>query len=472
MPAADSMTTMQPISGPIPVPGTQREPTTPPVSDIGAHLSNTTSSSGSSTPTNVVSPRTSVIGKSQTVNHRHHQQHHQHQRESSVNSTPSTAAHNQTHHNTHHPDHHHRHNNNANSGLRRFPSIGNTTKLNVENSTLRAKIIELERYLTGLKEELILAHRQVHAQRAEIKSEKEVKEVKEGEVVELRERVLEVEREVRVRTEECDGLRAQLQAARIQEDTTEKEAREKKKSEEVVLEEKATEEEQIPLAGAVATTEAPTTTTAKSSSSVDLDRIKALEEENARKDAQIKELLEKVDRLGTEVLNLERDKARLEHPLTPEPIPVPVAKIETAVGAAPVPKSATLESIVPITAAAIIAATTSQSASVFSGTSCSDRAAGDLTESASNNSLKSSSTSPSSVESDSNLNALQTAPVACTVNSVGYDFAVEHPKLLAKFQALRMQHAQASEYVDSLESENQDLKVQLLDVCAGSALVA
>ncbi|KAG9066113.1 hypothetical protein KI688_001332 [Linnemannia hyalina] len=466
MPAADSTTTMQPISGPIPVPGTQRQPTTPPVSDIGAHLSNTTSSSGSSTPTNAVSPRTSVIGKSQTVNHRHH---HHHQRESSVNSTPSTAAHNQTHHNTHHPDHHHRHNNNANSGLRRFPSIGNTSKLNIENSTLRAKIVELERYLTGLKEELILAHRQVHAQRAEIKSEKEVKE---GEIMGLRERVLEVEREVRVRTEECDGLKAQLQAARIQEDTTEKEAKGKKKGEEVVLEEKATKEEQAQPAGAVATTEAPTATTAESSSSVDLDRIKALEEENARKDAQIKELLEKVDRLGTEVLNLEREKARLEQPLTPEPILVPVAKIETAVGAAPVPKSATLESIVPITAAAIIAATTSQSASVLSGTTCTDRAAGDLTESASNNSLKSSSTSPSSVESNSDLNALQAAPVACTVNSVGYDFAVEHPKLLAKFQALRMQHAQASEYVDSLESENQDLKVQLLDVCAGSALVA
>ncbi|KAF9142162.1 hypothetical protein BGX30_003283 [Mortierella sp. GBA39] len=447
---------MQPISGPIPVPGTQREPTTPLVSDIGAHLNNATSSSGSSTPTNAVSPRTSVIGKSQTVNHRHHHQ----QRESSVNSTPSTAAHNQTHHNTHHPDHH-RHNNNANSGLRRFPSIGNTTKLNIENSTLRAKIVELERYLTGLKEGLILAHRQIHAQKAEIKSEKEVNE---GEVVGLRERVLEVEREVRVRTEECDELRAQLQAARIQEDTAEKEAKEKKKSEEVVLEEKATKEEHTPPAGAVATTEATTTTTAESSSSVDLDRIKALEEENARKDAQIKELLEKVDRLGTEVLNLEREKARLEQPLTPEPVPVPIAKIETAVGAAPVPKSATLESIVPITAAAIIAATTSQSAS--------DRAAGDLTESASNNSLKSSSTSPSSVESDSDLNALQAAPVACTVNSVGYDFAVEHPKLLAKFQALRMQHAQASEYVDSLESENQDLKVQLLDVCAGSTLVA
>lgn len=469
MPATDSTTTMQPISGPIPVPGTQREPTTPPVSDIGALLSNTTSSSGSSTPTNAVSPRTSVIGKSQTVNHHHHH-HHNHQRESSVNSTPSTAAHNQTHHNTphhnipHHHHHHHRdphrHNNNTNSGLRRFPSIGNTTKLNIENSALRAKIVELERYLTGLKEELILAHRQVHAQRAELKSEKEVKE---GEVVGLRERVLEVEREVRERTEECDGLRAQLQAARIQEDTTEKG---------VVLEDKATKEEQTPAAGAVATTEAPTTTTAESSSSVELDRIKALEEENARKDAQIKELLEKVDRLGTGLLNLERDKARLERPLTPEPIPVPAAKIETAVVAAPVPKSATLESIVPITAAAIIAATTPQSASIPTGTTCTDRAAGGLTESSSNNSPKSSSTSPSSVESDSDVNALQIASVAGTVNSVGYDFAAEHPKLLAKFQALRMQHAQASEYVDSLESENRDLKVQLLDVCAGSALVA
>jgi cell shape-determining protein MreC len=50
------------------------------------------------------------------------------------------------------------------------------------------------------------------------------------------------------------------------------------------------------------------------------------------------------------------------------------------------------------------------------------------------------------------------------VNSVGYDLSMEHNKLLAKFQALRMQHAQASEYLDSLELENQDLKDQLLDV--------
>ncbi|KAF9155563.1 hypothetical protein BG015_009436 [Linnemannia schmuckeri] len=467
MPATDSTTTMQPISGPIPVPGTQREPTTPPVSDIGALLSNT-STSGSSTLTNAVSPRTSVIGKSQTALNHHHQR-------ESANSTPPSAAHNQNHHNTHHDRHNNNNINNINSGLRRFPSIGNTTKLNVENSTLRAKIVELERYLTGLKEELILAHRQIHAQRAEIKNEKEHKS---EEVDGLKERIEECEKELRVRKEECDGLRAQLQVARIQGDTiTEKE---KKKVEEVVSKkEETTKKKQTPSTAAVATeaAEASATTTAESnssSSSANLDRIKALEEENARKDAQIKELLEKVDRLGTEVLNLERDKARLERPLTPEPVPaVTTAKTKIAVVApeVPLPKSATLDSIIPITAEAIIAATTPQSTSVSAGT-CVDRR---LPESTSNNSLKSSSTSPSSVESDSDLlsaSGLTASAGAVTVNSVGYNFAVEHPKLLAKFQALRMQHAQASEYVDSLESENRDLKVQLLDICAGSALVA
>ncbi|KAF8941958.1 hypothetical protein BGZ47_007029 [Haplosporangium gracile] len=465
MPAADSTTTMQPISGPIPVPGTQREPTTPPVSDIGTLLSNT-SSSGSSTPTNVVSPRTSVIGKSYTaVNH--------HRQRESANPTPPSAAHNQNHHNTHHDRYSNNNINNTNSGLRRFPSIGNTTKLNIENSTLRAKIVELERYLTGLKEELILAHRQIHAQRVEIKNEKEYKS---EEVDELKERIEECEKELRIRTEECDGLRAQLQVARIQEDAiTEKE---KKKVEEVVSEkEEATKEEQTPSTAAVATEATTATLESSSSSGVDLDRIKTLEEENARNDVQIKELLEKVDRLGTEVLNLERDKARLERPLTPEPVPVATTaktKIVVVASEAPLPKSATLDSIIPITAEAIIAATTPQSTSVSAG-ACADRR---LLESSSNNSLKSSSTSPSSVESDSDLlsasglAASAGAVTAAMVNSVGYDFSVEHPKLLAKFQALRMQHAQASEYVDSLESENRDLKVQLLDICTGSALVA
>ncbi|KAG0297138.1 hypothetical protein BGZ97_004345 [Linnemannia gamsii] len=451
---------MQPISGPIPVPGTQREPTTPPVSDIGA----LTSTSGSSTPTNAVSPRSSVIGKSNTtVNHNHHQ------RESSTNSTPtSAAAQNQNHHNTHLD--HHRHNaNNVNSGLRRFPSIGNPTKLNIENATLRAKIIELERYLTGLKEELILAHRQIHAQRAGIKNERENLS---SEVDGLKQRIEDCEKELKVRTEECDGLRAQLQVA------TEKEKKEGKQVEELVSEKERVAKEkggQAPTPTpptVVAVTEASTATaTTVKSSNVDLDRIKALEEENARKDAQIKQLLEKVDRLGTEVLNLERDKARLERPLTPEPVPAKTAA--AALSSAPLPLSVTLESIVPITAAAIIAATTPQSTSpVSASAACTDRVTG-LTESASNNSLKSSSTSPSSVGSDSDLLVTNASTaLLATVNSVGYDFAVEHPKLLVKFQALRMQHAQASEYVDSLESENRDLKVQLLDVGTGSALVA
>lgn len=55
-----------------------------------------------------------------------------------------------------------------------------------------------------------------------------------------------------------------------------------------------------------------------------------------------------------------------------------------------------------------------------------------------------------------------------SVNSVGYDVSVEHSKLLTKYQALRMSHAQASEYLDKLESENRELKVQLLEVMPAS----
>ncbi|KAK3843266.1 MAG: hypothetical protein J3R72DRAFT_441190 [Linnemannia gamsii] len=453
MPATDSM---QPISGPIPVPGTQREPTTPPVSDIG------TLTSGSSTPTTVASPRSSVIGKSNTLpTAAAVAALHNHQRESSINLSPSYAQ-NLTHHNTHHHNHNDRHQNqnNANSGLRRFPSIGNTTKLNNENSTLRAKIVELERYLTGLKEELILAHRQIHAQRAEIKNSSEKKAL---EMLDLTEKVLGFEAELKVKTEECDGLRAQLRA----------------KDEEGMAEKRTVPKKSAEVTGSATVATAatgPTTTesnSSNSSTSADLDRIKALEEANARKDAQIKDLLAKVDRLGTEVLNLERDKARLERPLTPEPATAAIAT--PAPAAAVLPTSTTLDSIVPITAANIIAATTPQSTSASSPA---NRDYG-LIESTSSNSLKSSSTSPSTVGSDfdnqstSSTSSPTTAlAAALTVNSVGYNFAVEHPKLLAKFQALRMQHAQASEYVDSLESENRELKVQLLDVSVGSALVA
>ncbi|KAF9911997.1 hypothetical protein EC991_001444 [Linnemannia zychae] len=444
---------MQPISGPIPVPGTQREPTTPPVSDIGALTS------GSSTPTSAASPRSSLIGKSSTIPVAAAGHQHKHQRESSANSG-ATLAQNYNHHSH---DRHHNNNNNSNSGLRRFPSIGNTTKLNIEITTLRAKVVELERYLTGLKEELILAHRQIHAQRAEIKNSKERGAL---EMLDLTEKMLGVEAELKARTEECEGLEAQLRARGGEEGESKNESEKTKKDGEKTVSKKSTE-----VTGPTAAGPTPTQTTATETSSVDLGRIKVLEDENARKDAQIKELLEKVDRLGTEVLNLERDKARLERPPTPEP-----AATTRAAPASALPASVTLDSIVPITAAAIIAATTPSATSTSAQANCS----GGLTESTSSNSLKSSSTSPSTVESDSDPLATSSssssslaAPTApTTVNSVGYDFAVEHPKLLAKFQALRMQHAQASEYVDSLESENRELKVQLLDVSIGSALVA
>lgn len=62
----------------------------------------------------------------------------------------------------------------------------------------------------------------------------------------------------------------------------------------------------------------------------------------------------------------------------------------------------------------------------------------------------------------------QQLSTSSSVNSVGYDASIEHPKLLAKYQALRMSHAQASEYVDNLESENRELKVQLLEVTPAS----
>ncbi|KAF8923446.1 hypothetical protein BGZ52_009720, partial [Haplosporangium bisporale] len=147
MPTSDPI--MQPISAPIPVPGTQQAPTTPP-------SNGTNSGNSSDIQDGAIAGITTTTSSSSTNNNGSH------------GRTSSSSARVATHHN--------HTNSNNNASLSRFPSIGNTKKLTLENQTLRAKIAELERYLTGLKEELILANRQIHARNLEIKLAQERKD--------------------------------------------------------------------------------------------------------------------------------------------------------------------------------------------------------------------------------------------------------------------------------------------------------
>ncbi|KAG0210431.1 hypothetical protein BGX28_009340 [Mortierella sp. GBA30] len=473
MPATDSV----PISAPIPVPGTQQEPTTPPVviipsmlSDSGATspvngaTSSSSSSSSSSSPTAGGTPRTSMSSIR-------------------INSTLANAAGSghlgalsPTNSNNslqvgHHPHHHHL-NNNPNSGLRRFPSIGNTKKLSIENSTLKAKISELERYLTGLKEELILAHRQVHAQRLEMKT---LEERKSSEIHDLGQHIQRCEFELGAKVVECEGLQARLgesrkdQMAKIQEIEILKAEIDDIKVNKTTKKTSTDDDNQQKNKDSTATTTQGDRKIIEGNKEAE-DRVRKLQDENTHKDSQIKELLEKVDHLGTEMLKLEREKARLERPVTPLPGDLEgdntaSATVDTETMG---PNSNnnnsnnTLQDLIPITAEAIIAATTPHSDST---TTLNIQQSPMTNNNPSSVSGSGSSTSLSTMNSTvmtENQEAAQNQ--ATLVNSVGYDLPSEHNKLLAKFQALRVQHAQASEYLDSLEGENRELKVQLLDV--------
>ncbi|KAG0056334.1 hypothetical protein BGZ83_005453 [Gryganskiella cystojenkinii] len=423
MPSSDP--SMHPISAPILLPGTQQAPTTPP--ELITHLKSTASSASTTGSTDGTDerdiksslPPMSTLSRTAT-------------RAASNSSTTSNAPQSPGNNYRHQQD-----NSNPNSGLRRFPSIGNTKKLSQENITLRAKIVELERYLTGLKEELILAHRQVHGQRLDIKNlgENHAKELEEMralvqtcefemgvkvlEVEDLRIKIVESEKEVEYKARVIEGLQQEIKAT---EDSKDERRRANSPVNRVVDFMRKTDEE------------------------VQTELVQTLEAENQEKEAQIQDLLQKVDRLGTEVLSLEREKAHWQQQTSGS---------KTAASTATRTTTATsLENLVPITAESIIQATTpSQNSLVVSSSDDSFRTG------VSNGSTRVSSVTPPCSQPSQQQ----------TTNSVGYDLSAEHQKLLAKFRALSMQHAQASEYVDSLESENRDLKVQLLDV-GGSML--
>ncbi|KAF8953702.1 hypothetical protein BGZ52_005403 [Haplosporangium bisporale] len=312
--------------------------------------------------------------------------------------------------------------------LRRFPSIGNTKKLSLENLTLRAKVAELERYLTGLKEELILAHRQIHSKNLEARISQERKVV---EIHELGQHIQRCEFDLLAKAAECEALQNKL-AYQTKEQVTKLKHIHMLESE--IMEYKrmsamsggaastastATGSNRIMSRHSRNSTDLTTTTgtnnnhnnsSVQSSTVLDADSmIKQLKEDNTRKEDQIKELIERLEKL--EKLELERaqeqvgdDKAKDDE--EKHRCMVPVSNANTSFNA------------------------------------------------------------PSFTEQHQQQQ--QQLSTSSSVNSVGYDVSVEHPKLLAKYQALRMSHAQASEYVDNLESENRELKVQLLEVTPAS----
>ncbi|KAG0361013.1 hypothetical protein BG005_009354 [Podila minutissima] len=309
--------------------------------------------------------------------------------------------------------------------LLRFPSIGNTKKLSLENLTLRSKVAELERYLTGLKEELILAHRQVHSKNLEAKISQERKAV---EIHELGQHIQRCEFDLLAKTAECEALQNRL-ANQTKEQVT------KLKHIHMLENDIMDYKRMSVMSGGAASTISTatgsnrimsrysrnsadlTTTTGtnnnininsvRSSTVVEADSmIKQLKEDNARKEDQIKELTERLERL--EKLGLERAQGHEEEDKTQE---VDEEKHQDMI-------------------------------------SGSDSYA----------SFNTASTTGQQPHQQQQMSTFS------SVNSVGYDVSVEHPKLLAKYQALRMSHAQASEYVDNLESENRELKVQLLEV--------
>ncbi|KAF9334862.1 hypothetical protein BG006_001332 [Podila minutissima] len=346
-----------PISAPILVPGTQREPTTPSLS-----------SSNTSTSTTI------IVTKEQG------------------------------------------------GSLSRFPSIGNTKKLLLENLTLRSKVAELERYLRGLKEELILAHRQVHSKNLEAKISQERKAV---EIHELGQHIQRCEFDLLAKTAECEALQNRL-AYQTKEQVT------KLKHIHTLENEIMDYKRMSVMSGGAASTISTATGSNRimsrhSRSSADLttgtnnnininsvrsstvleadSMIKRLKEDNACKEDQIKELTERLERL--EKLGLERAQGH-EEDKTQE---VDEEKHQDMI--------------------------------------------------LGSDSYASFNTASTTGQQPHQQQQMSTS---LSVNSVGYDVSVEHPKLLAKYQALRMSHAQASEYVDNLESENRELKVQLLEV--------
>ncbi|KAF9974546.1 hypothetical protein BGZ73_002029 [Actinomortierella ambigua] len=482
----------QSISAPIPVPGTQLKPTTPSaaalsaagsttiihISSLGgghhdsktttttvssmtagkATLSNGSSGSGGSASRSNSANSSTIVSASRAAS-------------SSGNQNGQSGNNNNNNSNNHHSQQQQQQQ--QQQGLRRFTSIG-SKKLSNENQTLRAKVAELERYLTGLKEELILAHRQIHAKAQESKVLEERKSL---EIHELGQHIQRCEFDLLAKTAECETLQRKLQYQTKDHMTKLKQID--------MLETEIMDFRRLslngstgkPIAGGpggVAGTMTPSSgslgsasliapgsgrasdetsgedglESVRSSACLEAHRasslyegtheqFRLLKEESLRKNKTVEELMDKIDRLNLQVLTLEREKARLVHQQKE------CAKEEEVDEEDEESHAATQLALEDL----------SRSLSVLG-------AAATFPESTmeSNYSAIPESLGPLDLVAPS-----RQAATGLSVNSVGYDWQAEHPKLLYKYQALQRSYVEVLEYLQMVENENRELKMQIID---------
>ncbi|KAG0379300.1 hypothetical protein BGX24_000923 [Mortierella sp. AD032] len=509
------------ISAPIPVPGTQQEPTTPSLGSTTTsttiiHISGASNNSELHKNNSNGGARITTIGTSSGVVGVGVNASGNNSNNSSALLRSSSGSNGSSSRDTS------KDKDGNNPGLRRFPSIGNTKKLHIENSTLRSKISELERYLQGLKEELILAHRQIHSKNLEAKISQERKAV---EIHELGQHIQRCEFDLLAKTAECEALQNKLQYQTKESVTKLKHInmleteimdyrrmsimsgygtsgttgagartsigpggmmarggsvmfRNSRNSSDLtesvrsstVLQDNAAEEEAA--AAAVGALQA---------------QVKQLKDEHWKKDEQIQELSEKIQFLTDVVAQLEKATpasaasaaASVSATATDVTATDVTATDATATDAADV---AVEDAIVDMTNTAsitdenaIVSESTTEESAIVSESTTEENAI--VSESITNenaivsesimeeNAIVSESTSNASFNTATTggVSSDDSSSSILVKNSVGYNLAVEHPKLLTRYQALRSEHALASEYLDQLESENTDLKVQLLD---------
>ncbi|KAG0239539.1 hypothetical protein BGX31_002724 [Mortierella sp. GBA43] len=227
-------------------------------------------------------------------------------------------------------------NDNSNSGLRRLPTLGNIKRLTVENQTHRAKIQELERYLWGLKEALIIAREQVHTKDQEAKHAEERKAV---EIHELGQHIQRCESNLTTKAVELESLKNQLQHQTKEQISKLKHIR--------MLEGEIREYRRMSImsSGDIATATAATATAGDRTSicrpfSTDLtenfrssmifgngmlttyEEMKQLKEENTQKEDQILEFRATIEKLKADMARLE-EKQVATPPLPPPRPPRP-----------------------------------------------------------------------------------------------------------------------------------------------------
>ncbi|KAF9364180.1 hypothetical protein BGX34_002306 [Mortierella sp. NVP85] len=319
-------------------------------------------------------------------------------------------------------------NDNSNSGLRRLPTLGNIKRLTNENQAQRAKIQELERYLWGLKEALILAREQVHSKDQEAKQAEERKAV---EIHELGQHIQRCETTLSAKTVECDNLKNQLQHQSKEQVSKLKHIR--------MLETEIRDYRRMSImSGNGSATAGDRSSICRFSTDLSetigsstifgggvlstYEEIKQLKEENSQKEQQIEELMSSIEKMKTDMARLE-EKRHVLTPLSPPPRPPrpPSAMMLTPGSDACFPYIPPPPHAVP---------------------------------------------PPPSVAPPPPPTVAPPPLPSQLVNSVGYNIAEEHPKLLARYQSLSRQHASASEYVEALEFENCQLKVEVEQLSA------